>query len=80
MAGPERRLMRFRHPTAGPLTLRSTSLLMADDPMIRVVILYPASASDSAKLERLARHLVRIATPVFRPIAPRIGLAFCRAV
>ena len=27
---------------------------MADDPMIRIVILYPATASDAAKLERLA--------------------------
>ena len=57
MAGPERRLKRFRHPSAGPLTLHSTSLLMADDPMIRIVILYPAAASDAAKLERLARYL-----------------------
>ena len=54
VAGPERRLKRFRHPSAGPLTLHSTSLLMADDPMIRVVILYPAAASDAARLERLA--------------------------
>ena len=53
MAGPERRLKRFRHPSAGPLTLHSMSLLMADDPMIRIVILYPATASDAAKLERL---------------------------
>jgi hypothetical protein len=28
---------------------------MADDPMIRIVILQPATASDAAKLERLAR-------------------------
>ena len=55
VAGPERRLKRFRHPSAGPLTLHSTSLLMADDPMIRIVILNPATASDAAKLERLAR-------------------------
>jgi hypothetical protein len=55
VAGPERRLKRFRHPSAGPLTLHSTSLLMADDPMIRIVILYPATASDAAKLARLAR-------------------------
>ena len=55
MAGPERRLKRFRHPSAGPLTLHSTSLLMADDPMIRIVILSPATASDAAKLEQLAR-------------------------
>ena len=55
VAGPERRLKRFRHPSAGPLTLHSTSLLMADDPMIRIVVLYPATASDAAKLERLAR-------------------------
>jgi transcriptional regulator with XRE-family HTH domain len=54
VAGPERRLKRFRHPAAGPLTLYSTSLLMADDPMIRIVILYPARASDAAKLERFA--------------------------
>ena len=52
---PERRLKRFRHPSAGPLTLHSTSLLMADDPMIRIVILYPATTSDAARLERLAR-------------------------
>ena len=28
---------------------------MADDPTIRIVILHPATASDAAKLERLAR-------------------------
>jgi transcriptional regulator with XRE-family HTH domain len=55
VAGPERRLKRFRHPGAGTLTCHSTSLLMADDPMIRIVILQPATASDAAKLERLAR-------------------------
>jgi transcriptional regulator with XRE-family HTH domain len=54
VAGPERRLKRFRHPSAGPLTLHSTSLLMADDPMIRIVILYPATAADAVKLERLS--------------------------
>jgi hypothetical protein len=26
---------------------------MADNPMIRIVVLYPATASDAAKLERL---------------------------
>ncbi len=52
---PERRLKRFRHPSAGPLTFHSTSLLMADDPTIRIVILHPVTASDAAKLERLAR-------------------------
>jgi hypothetical protein len=57
VAGPKRRLKRFRHPGVGPLTLHSTSLLMADEPMIRIVILYPAAASDAAKLERLARSL-----------------------
>ena len=55
MASPGRRLKRFRHSSAGPLTLHSTSLLMADDPTIRIVILYPATASGAAKLERLAR-------------------------
>ena len=55
VAGAERRLKRFRHPSAGPLTLHSTSLLMADDPMIRIMILHPATASDAAKLERLTR-------------------------
>jgi transcriptional regulator with XRE-family HTH domain len=55
VAGAERRLKRFRHPSAGPLTLHSTSLLMADDPMIRIVILYPATASDAARLARLDR-------------------------
>jgi transcriptional regulator with XRE-family HTH domain len=54
VAGPERRVKRFRHPRAGPLTLHSTSLLVADDPMIRIVILSPATASDAARLERLA--------------------------
>ena len=54
VAGPERRLKRFRHPSAGSLTLHSTSLLMADDPTIRIVILYPSAASDAAKLERLS--------------------------
>ncbi len=55
VAGAGRRLKRFRHSSAGPLTLHSTSLLMADDPAIRIVILHPATASDAAKLERLAR-------------------------
>ncbi len=54
VAGPERRVKRFRHPSAGPLTLHSTSLLVADDPMTRIVILYPATAADAARLERLA--------------------------
>ncbi len=54
VAGPERRLKRFRHPSAVPLTLHSTSLLMADDPMIRIVVLYPATAADAARLEHLA--------------------------
>jgi transcriptional regulator with XRE-family HTH domain len=54
VAGPERRVKRFRHPSAGSLTLHSTSLLVADDPMIRIVILSPATASDAARLERLA--------------------------
>ena len=53
MAGPERRLKRFRHPSAGPLTLHSTSLLVADDPMTRIVVLYPATPSDAAKLGQL---------------------------
>ena len=52
---PTGRLKRFRHSSAGPLTLHSTSLFMADDPTIRIVILHPATASDAAKLERLAR-------------------------
>jgi transcriptional regulator with XRE-family HTH domain len=55
VAGPERRIKRFCHPSAGPLTLHSTSLLMADDPMIRIVILSPATPADAAKLARLAR-------------------------
>ena len=55
MASAGRRLKRFRHFSARPLTLHSTSLLMADDPTIRIVILYLATASDAAKLERLAR-------------------------
>ena len=54
VAGPERRLKRFRHPVAGPLTLHSTSLLVADDPTIRIVVLHPATPSDAAALERLA--------------------------
>jgi hypothetical protein len=37
------------------MTLHSTPLLMADDPMTRIVIRYPATTSDAAKLERLAR-------------------------
>jgi transcriptional regulator with XRE-family HTH domain len=53
VAGPERRLKRFRHPSVGPLTLHSTSLLMADDPMIRIVVLTAAAAADAANLERL---------------------------
>jgi transcriptional regulator with XRE-family HTH domain len=55
VAGPERRLKRFRHPAAGPLTLHSTSLLVADDPTTRIVVLHPATPSDAAALERLGR-------------------------
>jgi hypothetical protein len=55
VAGAGRRLKRFRHSSARPLTLHSTSLLMADDPTIRIVILHPATASDAAKLVCLAR-------------------------
>ena len=57
VAGPERRLKWFRHPSAGPLTLHSTSLLMADDPMIRIVVLYPATPSDAAKLGQLGADI-----------------------
>ena len=57
------------HPDVGPLTLHSTSLLMADDPMIRIVILYPAAASDAAKLERLARSRLPAAAATSAAIA-----------
>ncbi|MCW3020602.1 MAG: helix-turn-helix domain protein [Solirubrobacterales bacterium] len=53
VAGPERRLKRFRHPSIGALTLQSTSLLMADNPMIRVVILHPISSADTDRLSSL---------------------------
>jgi transcriptional regulator with XRE-family HTH domain len=55
VAGPERRLKRFRHPDVGEMTLQSTSLLLADEPTVRLVILYPSRSSDAAKLEQLAR-------------------------
>jgi len=55
VAGPERRLKRFRHPGAGPLTFHSTSLLVADDPATRIVVLHPATAADAARLEQLGR-------------------------
>jgi len=55
VAGPARRLKRFCHPAAGPLTLHSTSLLVADEPTTRIVVLHPATPSDAAALERLAR-------------------------
>jgi hypothetical protein len=35
---------------------RVPGLRLADDPMIRIVILHPATASDAARLERLARQ------------------------
>jgi len=54
VAGPARRLKRFCHPAAGPLTLHSTSLLVADEPTTRIVVLHPATPSDAAALERLA--------------------------
>jgi transcriptional regulator with XRE-family HTH domain len=54
VAGPERRLKRFRHPVVGEMTLQSTSLLLADDPTIRLVILYPNGPLDAARLEQLA--------------------------
>jgi transcriptional regulator with XRE-family HTH domain len=53
VAGPERRIKRFRHPAAGEMTLQSTSLLLADDPTVRLVILYPSGPPDAAKLEQL---------------------------
>ena len=55
VAGAGRRLKRLRHSSAIPLTLHSTSLLVADDETIRIVILHPATASDAAKLVCLAR-------------------------
>jgi hypothetical protein len=42
---------------------------MADDPMIRIVILYPAAASDAAKLERLARSRLPAAAATSAAIA-----------
>jgi hypothetical protein len=53
VAGPERRIKRFRHPTVGEMTLQSTSLLLADDPTVRLVILYASGPSDAVKLEQL---------------------------
>jgi hypothetical protein len=47
-AGPARGAVRDRRRELGAF------LLMADDPTIRIVILYPAAAPDAAKLERLA--------------------------
>src|SRR5438309_2364798 len=52
VAGPKRRIKRFRHPGAGEMTLQSTSLLLADDPAVRLVILYPSGPADAAKLEQ----------------------------
>ena len=49
---PAGRLKRFRHSSAGPLTLHSTSLLMADDPIIRTADLH-LGTGQAAKLERL---------------------------
>jgi transcriptional regulator with XRE-family HTH domain len=54
VAGPERRIKRFRHAAAGEMTLQSTSLLLADDPTVRLVVLYPSGPPDAAKLEQLA--------------------------
>lgn len=45
-------------PDTGQVTLQSTSLLMADDPMIGIVILHPATAADAAKLGRLGGSTV----------------------
>ena len=53
VAGPERRLKRFRHPRIGSLTLQSTSLLMADNPMIRGVVLQPINGADANRLSSL---------------------------
>jgi hypothetical protein len=53
VTGPERRVKRFRHPAVGPITLQSTSLLMADEPMIRIVTLHPVERSDADKLRAL---------------------------
>jgi transcriptional regulator with XRE-family HTH domain len=55
VAGPEQRLKRFRHPRAGAMTFHSTSLLVADDPATRIVILQPDSPADARRLKTLLR-------------------------
>jgi transcriptional regulator with XRE-family HTH domain len=42
VAGPERRHKRYRHPVAGELTFESTTLVVADAPTLRLVLLHPA--------------------------------------
>jgi transcriptional regulator with XRE-family HTH domain len=55
VAGPEQRLKRFRHPRAGTMTFHSMSLLVADDPTTRIVILHPSRPVDAERLEVLLR-------------------------
>jgi transcriptional regulator with XRE-family HTH domain len=55
VAGPEQRLKRFRHPRAGAMTFHSMSLLVADDPTTRIVILHPSRPADVKRLEALLR-------------------------
>jgi transcriptional regulator with XRE-family HTH domain len=53
VAGPERRIKRFRHPVVGEMTLHSTSLLLAEDPTVRIVVLAASGPADAEKLARL---------------------------
>lgn len=41
VAGPELRTKRYRHPAVGEMTFESTTLVVADAPMIRVMLLRP---------------------------------------
>jgi hypothetical protein len=53
VAGPEQRLKRFRHPRVGAMTYLSTSLLVADNPTTRIVVLHPNRPADAARLHAL---------------------------
>jgi hypothetical protein len=53
VAGPGRRIKRYRHPEVGEMTFESTALVLADAPTLRLMLLRPIDASSTDRLRRL---------------------------
>jgi len=53
VAGPERRSKRYRHPEVGELTFESTTLVLADAPTLRLMLLRPIDEGSADRLARL---------------------------